>query len=193
VAVSYLSDDKGGLVAEGWTDRELDEFLAERGTLLIHTAVMLAGGREAGEDLMQAALERLIRHRRRIEGDPEGYLRRVLYNLAADSWRRESRWRTKLPLLRQAAAARSADATAEVDVRDALMRTLLQLPAGQRAVLVLRYWEQLSEAETAAALKCSVGTVKSAASRGLGRMRELAASWEDTASPAGGEDHEYRR
>jgi RNA polymerase sigma-70 factor (sigma-E family) len=182
-----LSNDEGGLVTQGWSAEGLDEFLAERGGRLIHTAVMLAGSREAGEDLMQAALERLIRHRRRIEGDPEGYLRRTLYNLAADSWRRESRWRAKLPLLRQVAAAPPADVTAEVDIRDALVRILLQLPPSQRAVLVLRYWEQLSEAETAAALGCSVGAVKSAASRGLRRMREFAASWDDTASVTGKE------
>ena len=64
--------------------------------------------------------------------------------------------------------------TAAVDLRDALMRILGMLPPQQRAVIVLRYWEQLTEAETAAALGCSEGTVKSAASRGLSRMRDLA-------------------
>lgn len=178
-------------MTEGWSVEELDKFLAERGGRLMSTAAMLAGGREAGEDLMQAALERLIRHRRRIEGDPEGYLQRILYNLAADSWRRERRWRAKLPLLTRAAALPSADVTAAVDIRDALVRVLLQLPPGQRAVLVLRYWEQRSEAETAAALGCSVGNVKSAASRGLRRLRELAASWDSTASATGREDREH--
>jgi RNA polymerase sigma factor (sigma-70 family) len=70
-----------------------------------------------------------------------------------------------------------ADTTAEVDLRDALVRMLLQLPPRQRAVLVLRYWEQRTEAETAAALGWPEGTVKSAASRGLRRLRELAGSW----------------
>jgi RNA polymerase sigma factor (sigma-70 family) len=189
-----LGSDEEGVVTQDWTAEELDEFLAGRGERLIRTAVMLAGGREAGEDLMQAALERLIRHRRRIEGDPEGYLRVILYNLAADdSWRRESRWRAKLPLLRQAAAAPPADVTAAVDLRDALVRILLQLPPAQRAVLVLRYWEELSEAETAAALRCSAGAVKSAASRGLQRMRELTACWDENGSTTGKEDHEYGR
>ena len=68
--------------------------------------------------------------------------------------------------------------TAEVDLRDALVRMLLQLPPRQRAVLVLRYWEQLSEAETAAVLGWPEGTVKSAASRGLRRLRELAEGWQ---------------
>jgi DNA-directed RNA polymerase specialized sigma24 family protein len=69
------------------------------------------------------------------------------------------------------------DLTAAVDLRDALMRILRMLPPQQRAVIVLRYWEQLTQAETAAVLGCSEGTVKSAASRGLGRMRDLARPW----------------
>ena len=68
---------------------------------------------------------------------------------------------------------------AEVDLRDALVRILLQLPPRQRAVLVLRYWEQLTEAETAAVLGWPEGTVKSAASRGLRRLRELADGWHE--------------
>ena len=64
-----------------------------------------------------------------------------------------------------------------MDLRDALVRLLLQLPPRQRAVLVLRYWEQLTEAETAAVLGWPEGTVKSAASRGLRRLRELAEGW----------------
>lgn len=156
---------------------ELERFLAERGEPLLRTAVLLAGGREAGEDLLQGALERMLRHWRRIEGDPEGYLRRTLHNLAADGWRRQRTRRNLLRLLTPAAEAATGDVMAEVDLRDALVRLLAQLPARQRSVLVLRYFEQLSEAEAARVLGCSAGTVKSAASRGLARLRELAASW----------------
>jgi RNA polymerase sigma factor (sigma-70 family) len=67
---------------------------------------------------------------------------------------------------------------ATIDLRDALVRVLQQLPPRQRAVLVLRYWGQHSEAETAALLGCSEGTVKSAASRGMRRLRQLAGEWE---------------
>ena len=67
-----------------------------------------------------------------------------------------------------------------VDVRDELVRLVHQLPPRQRAVIVLRYWEQRTEAETAALLGCSEGTVKSAASRGLRRMRELAGAWPES-------------
>jgi RNA polymerase sigma factor (sigma-70 family) len=70
-----------------------------------------------------------------------------------------------------------ADAAAQVQLRQALVQALGELPPRQRAVLVLRYWEQLSEAEAAQVLGCSVGTVKSSASRGLARLRGLTADW----------------
>lgn len=155
---------------------DLESFLAERGEALLRTAVLLAGSREAGEDLLQAGLERLLRRWRTIEGDPEGYLRRTLYHLAADNWRQQRARRKRLRLLRSGAGAAVADGTAEVDLRDSLVRLLMQLPPRQRAVIVARYWEQLSEAESAQVLGCSVGTVKSAASRALRRLRELSES-----------------
>lgn len=155
---------------------DLELFLAERGEPLLRTAVLLAGSREAGEDLLQAALERLLRRWRTIEGDPEGYLRRTLYHLAADNWRQQRVRRTRLRLLQSGAGAAVVDGTAEVDLRDSLVRLLMQLPPRQRAVIVARYWEQLSEAESAQVLGCSVGTVKSATSRGLRRLRELSES-----------------
>jgi RNA polymerase sigma-70 factor (sigma-E family) len=163
---------------------ELERFLAERADHLLRTAVLLAGSREAGEDLLQTAVERLLRRWRRFEGDPEGYLRRTLCNLATDGLRRAGRWRQKERLLR-AGAHPAQDATGEVDLRDALVRLLLQLPVRQRAVLVLRYWERLTDAETAEILGCAEGTVKSAASRGLTRLRELAGDWNDTAAVCG--------
>ena len=156
----------------------LETFLAERGQALMRTAILLAGGVEAGEDLLQTALERLLRHADQLDGDPEGYVRRTLCNLATDGFRRQGRWRRKAPIL-QAEVRPPADATAEVDLRDALVRLLVQLPPQQRTVLVLRYWEQLSGAETADLLGCSQDAVKSAAARGLRRLRELAASWQD--------------
>jgi RNA polymerase sigma-70 factor (sigma-E family) len=157
---------------------ELERFLAERADPLMSTAVLLTGSRDAGQDLLQAALERLLRHWRTLDGDPEGYLRRTLYNLAADGVRRQGRLKGKLRLL-GAGTPPPPDVIAEVDLRDALVRILLQLPPRQRAVLVLRYWEQLTEAETAAVLGWPEGTVKSAASRGLRRLRELADGWHE--------------
>jgi RNA polymerase sigma-70 factor (sigma-E family) len=162
-------------------DGSLERLLGERGQHLMRAAIALTGSRADGEDLLQAALERLVQNWRRVESDPEGYLRRTLYNLAADGWRRRGRWRGRLAEFRSQAQAAQAQTEASdtdvaaVDLRDALVRLLHQLPPRQRAVIVLRYWEQRTEAETAALLGCSEGTVKSAASRGLQRLRELAA------------------
>jgi RNA polymerase sigma-70 factor (sigma-E family) len=172
---SYLVDDRrepAGMQPDPAV-ADLESFLAERGEPLLRTAVLLAGSKEAGEDLLQAALERLLKHWRSIHGSPEGYLRRTLYNLAADGWRRESAWRRQLRLLRHGTDTVVADPAVTVDLRDALVRLLMQLPPGQRAVIVARYWEELSEAETAAVLGCSAGTVKSQTWRAVRRLREL--------------------
>ncbi len=153
--------------------RAVERFVAERGDRLLRAAALLAGSQAGGEDLLQSALERLLRNWRRIDGDPESYVRRTLYNLAADGWRRQRVWQRKALLLGPTPAT---DPAAAVDLRDAVVRALLQLPPRQRAVLVLRYFEQLSEAETAEILGCPVGTVKWAASRGLARLREMTVS-----------------
>ena len=154
---------------------DLESFLAERGDSLLRTAVLLSGSKEAGEDLLQTALERLLKHWATIKGDPEGYLRRTLYHLAADKWRQQAAVRRQLRLLRAGVSTVVADPTADVDARDSLVRLLMQLPPRQRAAIVARYWEQLSEAESAAVLGCSIGTVKSATARGLSKLRELSA------------------
>jgi RNA polymerase sigma-70 factor (sigma-E family) len=157
-------------------DQAVERLLGERGQHLMCAAVALTGSRIDGEDLLQEALERLLRHWRRVGGDPEAYLRRILYNLAADGWRRRGRWRGRLAEFGSQARAEqtSSDDVAAVDLRDTLVRLLQQLPPRQRAVVVLRYWEQRTEAETADLLGCTEGTVKSTAARGLRRLRELA-------------------
>jgi RNA polymerase sigma-70 factor (sigma-E family) len=157
-------------------DRAVERLLGERGQHLMRAAVALTGSRADGEDLLQAALERLLQNWRRIDTDPEGYLRRTLYNLAADGWRRRGRWRGRLAEFRSQAraAGTGTEDVAVVDLRDTLVRLLRQLPPRQRAVVVLRYWEQRTEAETAELLGCTEGTVKSTAARGLRRLRELA-------------------
>ncbi|GIH14875.1 SigE family RNA polymerase sigma factor [Rugosimonospora africana] len=148
----------------------LDALVAERGNALLGTAVLLTGSRTAGEDLLQAALERLMRSWNRVNGDKEGYLRRTLYHLAVDQWRRRGR---RPEVLAEIEPPGQTDGTDAVLLRQMLIQALAMLPPRQRAVLVLRYWEQLSEAEAAEMLGCSVGTVKSTASRGLSRLREL--------------------
>lgn len=186
---------------------EVERLLAEHGDRLMRVAISLTSERADAEDLMQAALERLVRHRRTVTIDTEAYVRRTLYNLAADGWRRQGVWRRKIPLLRTERASAgtdpTADAIAAVDLQDALVELLLRLPPHQRAVIVLRYWEQLSAAEAAEVLGCSEATVKSAAAKGLRRLRELAGSWPDAetgpgrngqtgAAPDNGADPEQR-
>jgi RNA polymerase sigma-70 factor (sigma-E family) len=152
----------------------LELLVAERGKALLGTAVLLTGSRVAGEDLLQVALERLMRNWSRVYGDKEGYLRRTLYHLAVDRWRLRRR---RPEVLTEIEPPSRADDSDVLHLRQALMQALALLPPRQRAVLVLRYWEQYSEAESAELLGCSVGTVKSTASRGLARLRELNAHW----------------
>src|SRR5579859_7503973 len=180
----WLATAGGGRVGREPDDGSLERLLGERGQQLMRAAIALTGSRADGEDLLQAALERLVQNWRRVESDPEGYLRRTLYNLAADGWRRRGRWRGRLAEFRSQAraAGQGGEDIAVVDLRDTLVRLLQQLPPRQRAVVVLRYWEQRTEAETAELLGCTEGTVKSAAARGLRRLRELAGPAHQAAS-----------
>jgi RNA polymerase sigma-70 factor (sigma-E family) len=148
---------------------DLTAFLDARGDALLRTAVLLAPGREAGQDLLQEALERLLRKWHQVHGNPEGYLRRIMYHRAVDGWRRRGRRPEVIGLPAEAAVA---DHASRMDLRLTLMAALELLTPRQRATVVARYWEQLSEAETAAALGCSVSAVKSAAARGLRTLRE---------------------
>jgi RNA polymerase sigma-70 factor (sigma-E family) len=160
-------------MAEDPHDGELERFLTERGGHLLRAAVLLTGSKEAGEDLVQAALERLLRRGSAVHGDPEAYLRQIIYHLAADGWRRRGRWRVRLALLRGDGEGVAPDRSVQVEQRDELVRLLLRLPPGQRAAIVLRYWEDLSDAEAADVLGCSASTVRSSVARGLHRLREF--------------------
>jgi RNA polymerase sigma-70 factor (sigma-E family) len=148
---------------------DLTALLAVRGDAMLRTAVLLAAGREAGEDLLQEALERMLRKRRTVDGDLEGYLRRIMYNRAVDGWRARVR---RPEVLGHPVEPVVADHAPQLDLRLALFTALELLTPRQRATVVARYWEQLSEEETAAALGCSVSAVKSAAARGLKTLRE---------------------
>lgn len=163
----------------------LDALIADRGGALLATATLLAGGPMAGEDLLQAALERVMRHWHRVRDEPEIYLRRTIYHLAVDQWRSRRRHPEVLGKTgTELDVAAQPDETDAVHLRLALMQALAQLPPRQRAVLVLRYWEQFSESEAADILGCSLGTVKSSASRGLARLREVTAAWALESAPA---------
>ena len=150
-----------------------EEFVQGSSPRLFRTALLLTGhDRAAAEDLLQAALERAYRHWARIcrSEEPERYVRRILANASHDRWRRAARHRERSMHAGDAAAVTGDHAGAVAD-RDLLMRALAGLPKRQRTVLVLRYYSDLTELEIADVLGCSVGTVKSQASRGLARLR----------------------
>jgi RNA polymerase sigma-70 factor (sigma-E family) len=148
------------------------DFAAAARPRLVRTAYLLCGDSHEAHDLVQVTLMRVHRRWRSIErtDQPQAYARRVLINLAASLWRR----RLRAPLLALTAAGDpgAPDPTAAFADRAELWEAVMALPPRTRAVLVLRYFEDLSEAETAAALGCSIGSVKSQASRGIARLRE---------------------
>jgi RNA polymerase sigma-70 factor (sigma-E family) len=135
----------------------------------LRLARLLTGDRDRGEELLQDSLVRLyVRWRRAATRDPHAYLRRMLVN-GNISW-----WRLRRREYLSAAPPEQADPDANrPDQDDALRAALLALPAGQRAVVLLRYYDDLTEREVARALGCTVGTVKSQNARGLRRLREL--------------------
>jgi RNA polymerase sigma-70 factor (sigma-E family) len=157
-------------------DEAFEEFVRGRSSHLFRLALALTGwDRAAAEDVLQSALERAYRRRRQLFRDgslAEPYVRRVVVNAAAD-WRRVRRRRAEQSL-DLAAGLAASDRTGQVADRDALVRALAALAPKQRAVLVMRYWEDVSDAEIAAALNCSAATVRSQASRALARLRVLA-------------------
>jgi RNA polymerase sigma-70 factor (sigma-E family) len=158
-------------------ERAFAEFVQDKSMGLYRTAYLIAGDAHHAEDLLQSALERACRRWKKIgEMDhPEAYVRRIIVNLATDRWRGR-RYVTELPLNEEAVAG-TTDPTSLVDLRHGLAAALRRLPVAMRTVLVLRYWEGLPEAEVAAELGCSVGSVKSQASRGLARLRGLVSPW----------------
>ena len=145
-------------------------FVDQHWAPLVRTAYLLTGDRGHAEDLVQSALEKTHRRWSRVSrmDAPVAYVRRAMVNTAT-SWRRRRRV-SEVPLLLTDSPA--GDPYAPVDSRQQVLAALRTLPPRTRAVLVLRYFADLSEAEAAAALGCSVGSVKSQASRGLARLRE---------------------
>lgn len=166
---------------------DFSDFVRGRSTALLRTAVLLTGGdRGHAEDLLQGVLERMYVRWRRIHSSPEAYARRALVHAAVNRGRTRRRRPAELPLFDEDGPGPPvADATAAVDERDLVVRALLTLPARQRAVLVLRYYDDLAEAEIAAALDCAPGTVKSQAARALARLRQQLPQDQDL-SAAGG-------
>lgn len=148
------------------------QFVDARQRALQRTAWLLTGDWAMAEDLVQTALARSWPRWERItpRGDPEVYVRRVMVNTWA-SWGRR-RWRGEKASAVVPDSPAGADVASEVALRMAVQSALEALPRRQRAVLVLRVYDDLSEAQVAQVLNCPVGTVKSTMSRALAKLRE---------------------
>lgn len=146
---------------------ELRDFVRVRYLDLLRIAYLLTGSWPGAEDLVQSVLVKTMGRWSKID-DPMAYLRRAMVNQQSSVWRR---LRGEVLTARLPDRSTVGDLSEEAAQRDELMRALAKLPPRTRAVVVLRYWEDLSEAETAEVLGCSVGAVKSQGSRGLAQLR----------------------
>jgi RNA polymerase sigma-70 factor (sigma-E family) len=145
-----------------------DEFVAARSSALLRTAYLLTHDHALAEDLLQTALTKSWFAWDRIAGEPEAYVRRVLVNTFASWWRRK--WNGEHAT--EELPDRGTDDAAEaVSAGHDLWTAMERLPRRQRAVVVLRYFEDLTEAQTADTLGCSIGTVKSQTSKALAKLR----------------------
>lgn len=152
---------------------DFDQFVAKHVDDLLRTAYLIVWDEAEAEDLVQECLLKVARRWPRVRrmDQPRAYARRILVNLAVDEARGRARRRSELEP-EPAASLIATDPLPALDTRAELPQALGQLPARQRAVLVLRYFNDLSEAQVAEVLGCPAGTVKSSASRGLARLRE---------------------
>jgi RNA polymerase sigma-70 factor (sigma-E family) len=149
------------------------EFVVARGGALSRSAYLLTGDHQLAEDLLQTALARTAVHWLRVaDSDPEAYVRRAMVNLRTSWWRRR-RYAVEVPTAHLPVVA-VPDGSETVTRRLALAAALAQLPPRQRALVVLRFFNDMTEAQTAEALGCSIGTVKSQTHRALARLRALA-------------------
>jgi len=150
---------------------EFSAYVAGRQSALLRVGWLLTGDVHSAEDLVQAALVKVWPHWHRVAGvsDPDAYVRRTMLTTYL-TWRRRH-WHRERPLGQLPDRPTPGDPYASVDLRDSLARLLPRLPARQRAVLVLRFYEDLSEAQTADAMGCTVGTVKSQTFKALTTLR----------------------
>jgi RNA polymerase sigma-70 factor (sigma-E family) len=157
------------------SDEQYVEFVRARASALLRTACLLtAGDRHAAEDLVQTALMQAFVKRRRIRepNATEAYVRKILVRTATR--RLGDRWR-KVDLVEESPEQAVSGTSGIVTDRLTILSSLRALPVRQRAVVVLRYYDDLSEAQIAAVLGCSRGAVKSHSSRALKTLRKLLA------------------
>ncbi|MDR7383206.1 SigE family RNA polymerase sigma factor [Promicromonospora iranensis] len=162
------------VVVVGDKEAEFASFMARSAPALARTAWLLCGDTHVAEELVQQALMKTyLAWPKARQGEPLAYARRVLANLRIDRWRRRRR---EVLMASDTLPDRSDGSPGPADrhaERDRLSRALLTLPTKQRRIVVLRHLEGLSEREVADATGVSVGTVKSTASRGIARLREV--------------------
>jgi RNA polymerase sigma-70 factor (sigma-E family) len=151
-------------------ETEFSEFMHTRWLQLLRLGFVLTGDKSLAEDLAQTALARAYASWPRIRraGDPDAYVRRVMVN-ANHSWFRKRRVAEQLT--GTVPEPDPVDATGGCDDRVTVMAALMSLPVGQRSVVVLRFWLDMTETQVAEALGCSVGNVKSQASRAVAKLR----------------------
>lgn len=160
---------------DGVTDRdaEFTAYYAARGNAVRHTAFLLCGSWHQAEDLTQTAFVKLYRVWSRVSkrDGMDAYVRRIVVRAFLDERRRP--WRRERTVEPDAAVLGTATADADVGLSVDLRRALDAVPPRQRAVLVLRFWADLSVEQTAEAIGSSAGTVKSQTSHGLEKLRKL--------------------
>jgi RNA polymerase sigma-70 factor (sigma-E family) len=156
------------------TDEDFSQFMQARWPQLVRLGYGLTGDLQTAEDLAQTAFAKAYASwwRVRRADDPDAYVRRIVVNANRNRFRKS---RVSELLTDSLPELPAADEVGRRDDRAILIRELMRLSHGQRAAVVLRYWLDLSEAETAAVLGCSVGNVKSQAARGLAKLRTSAA------------------
>lgn len=150
-------------------------YVKARQPVLLRTARSLTANPSDAEDLLQTALAKTYVAWERIEDHRalDGYVRRALLNTRTSQWRKRRVDEFACDELPEPEPVPGGDDPAEHQaLHDAMWRAIMRLPARQRAMVVLRYYEDLSEVQTAEVLGVSVGTVKSAVSRALGKLRE---------------------
>jgi RNA polymerase sigma-70 factor (sigma-E family) len=149
---------------------DFEAYVSARRRSLLRTAWMLTGDWHLAEDLVQTALMRCYPKWRQIaKGDSDAYVRRAIFTTYVSWWRR--RWRGERSTAEVPERVSPSDGYSDVDQRRLVMTALAALPARQRAVVVLRFYEDLTEAQTAEVLECAIGTVKSQTVKALGNLR----------------------
>jgi RNA polymerase sigma-70 factor (sigma-E family) len=166
-------------------EASFDEFVRARTGALARTAYLLTGDRHYAEDLVQSTLARAAVRWKHLD-DPESYVRRVMYTQAVSWWRVRRRRRSEI--LIEAVPDRGVDHRSDPDVRIVLAQALSRLTPKQRAVLILRFYEDRTEAQTAELLSVALGTVKSQTRHALRRLRELAPELADLMTDTAGEE-----